>query len=79
MSDLVRALQEDHGLAYRFIMTGGIGPGIIPKAMAYLYKPDRLQPETVNDTGLLSVIVDVDAGYATDPKPLRDLVQTQCC
>ena len=77
LSDLVRALNDEHAATYRFILSGGIGDGLIPEAIAFLYKPDCVQPESVNDTGLQSIIVDVDGRYSNVQKPPRDLVQTQ--
>ena len=75
VSDLVRVLNDDHGLSYRFIMSDGIGQGLIPEAMAFLYNSDRVQPEAVNDRGLASIIIELDGDFS--PPPPRALVQTQ--
>ncbi len=77
LSDLVRVFNDEHAISYRFILSDGIGDGLIPEAIAFLYKPDRVQPENVNDTGSQSIIVDIDGRYSNDPKPPRGLVQTQ--
>ena len=77
VTDLARVLDEEHGIPYRFVMSDGIGYGFIPEAVAFLYRPGRVRHETVNDTGSASVTIDVNGRYSTDPKPPRDLVQTQ--
>ena len=68
LSDLVRVLEETHGISYRFMLSDGIGRGLIPEAMAFLYQPRRVQHEPVNDTGSNSIRIEIDG---------RDLVQTQ--
>ena len=69
ISDLVRVLKDNHGLTYQSILSEAIGRGYeMTEAMAFLYQPNRVQPETVKDTNSLSTNIAI---------PGRDLVQTQ--
>ena len=69
MSDLVRVLKDNHGLTYQSILSEAIGRGYkMTEAMAFLYQPNSVQPETVKDTDSLSANIDI---------PGRDLVRTQ--
>ena len=68
ISDLVRALERNHSLTYRYVLSKHIGKGLISEAMAFLYKPNRVQLEMVNDTD--SVVSNIEI-------PGRDLVRTQ--
>lgn len=69
MLDLVRALEEQHGLIYRYFLSEYIGRGFqLCEAMAFLYKPDVVRPEMVDGADTFSIRVRI---------PGRDIVRTQ--
>jgi endonuclease/exonuclease/phosphatase family metal-dependent hydrolase len=68
VSDLVRALRENHSLGYHYVLSDYIGQGLIPEAIAFLYNPNRVQLETVNGSAVVAKNISI---------PGRDMVQTQ--
>ena len=69
MTDLVRVLETQHGLVYRYLLSDYIGSGYrLCEAAAFLYKADVVRPEPVAGTNTTSVRIRI---------PGRDLVQTQ--
>lgn len=66
IKDLQRALHEKHGMNYRFFISDYIGMGLIPEAMAFLYRPHKARYKRMD--GLRSVRISL---------PGRDLVKTQ--
>ena len=69
MSDLVRALRDDHELVYDYILSEYIGHGYdLSEAMAFLFKPEAVRPEPIGAPGRYTTRIDI-AG--------RDLVRTQ--
>ncbi len=69
MSDLIRALRDQHQLVYDYILSEYIGRGYgLCEAMAFLFKPETVRPEPIGASGRYSARVDI-AG--------RDLVRTQ--
>jgi len=66
IKDLQRALHENHGMNYRFFISDYIGRGLIPEAMAFLYRPHKARYKRID--GSRSVKIEI---------PGRDLVKTR--
>ena len=66
IKDLQRALKENHGLHYRFFISDYIGQGLVPEAMAFLYRPHKAKYKRID--GKRAVMIEI---------PGRDLVKTQ--
>ena len=76
LADLVRVLSDDHGMGYEFLLSDGVGAGLIPEAMGFLYRRACVGPGTVNDTDAKSITIDINGRYAGDRYAPRDFVQT---
>jgi len=48
IKDLQRALHENHGMNYRFFISDYIGQGLVPEAMAFLYRPHKAKYKRIN-------------------------------
>lgn len=64
--DLTRALQEIHGMHYHFFVSENIGLGLVPEAIAFIYRPHAVKYRRID--GKRSVNIEI---------PGRDLVKTQ--
>ena len=51
IEDLVQALDTLHGRRYRYLLSEGIGQGLIPEAIAFLYDPQTVQPVLLESNG----------------------------
>lgn len=67
LSDLVEELNTTHHRHYRFFLSGGIGMGLMPEAMAFIYDPNKIKPQTVSGISFTANI----------PISGRDLVKTK--
>ena len=76
LADLAKVLSDAHGITYEFLLSEGVGEGLIPEAMGFLYKRPCVRPETVNDSGYESIMIDINGRYAGDRYAPRDFVQT---
>ncbi len=65
VKDLQRALYENHGMKYKFFISDHIGKGLIPEAMAFLYRQHKVRNKRID--GKRSAIIAI---------PGRDLVKT---
>lgn len=68
MSDLVKQLKDAHGQDYEFFMSDGIGRGLIPEAIGFLYNPAKVAPVVIDGTTRLVDNIEI---------PGRDLARTQ--
>lgn len=66
--DLIQALDTFHGVRYEYILSDHIGRGLIPEAIAFLYKPGTVRAVPLNQLGVMSELI---------PIPGRDLVKTE--
>jgi endonuclease/exonuclease/phosphatase family metal-dependent hydrolase len=67
LSDLVEELNTIHQRHYQFLLSGGIGMGLMPEAMAFIYDPNKIKPQPVSGTVFTANI----------PISGRDLVKTK--
>ncbi len=65
IKDLQRALYENHGMRYKFFISDHIGKGLIPEAMAFLYRQHKVKNKLID--GKRSALIGI---------PGRDLVKT---
>lgn len=74
LADLVAQLRDIHGLEYKFLLSDCVGQWymrdkeLMREAMAFLYDPAKVKPESIPGTGGLTQIINT-AG--------RDMVRTQ--
>lgn len=68
MTDLVKELHDKYNLNYQFFMSEYIGQGLMAEAIAFMYNPTAVKPETL--PGKTSMVENIEI-------PGRDLVQTQ--
>ena len=66
IKDLQRALRQNHNMHYRFFISDYIGQGLVPEAMAFLYRPYKAKYKRIG--GERSVMIQI---------PGPDLVKTQ--
>ncbi len=76
VADLVKVLNDEHGITYEFLLSEGVGVGLIPEAMGFLYRRPCVHPKTVNDSSSESITIEINGRYAGDRYAPRDFVQT---
>lgn len=77
LADLVKVLNDEHGMTYQFVLSDGVGEGFaMPEAMGFLYRRPCVRPETVNDSNSESITIDINRRYAGNHHAPRDFVQT---
>lgn len=68
MTDLVKELHDEYSLNYQFFMSEYIGQGLMAEAIAFMYDPRVVKPETL--PGETSMVKNIEISG-------RDLVRTQ--
>jgi hypothetical protein len=68
LTDLVQELNHAHGRNYSFYLSGHIGQGMMPEAMAFIFNPDVVKPQVL--LGTTSQVENIEI-------PGRDLVRTK--